>query len=236
MEVDVRSVGGHLAGLAWVALRSFLGTVLVLTLAGIVLAGLSYYFLREHHRLYGMIAVAVALAESVAAGVVLGANRAVVTALAHGLRTLRLGRLLVRLVFDRMLGVDGGEAFGERGGRLAHGLERLPLAQAEARLTAAIQAVTGDAGQGGWLRRKLQARLLEGVRTYTLTRFREEGTQQGGVDLVKVREELEPTVDDALVRKVRGGLRLMTVLVVLALPGIVAIQTWVIIMLLHSMK
>src|SRR5262245_61968717 len=174
VKVDVRSVGSHLASLAWVALRSFMGTVVVLTLAGIVLAGLSYYFLREHHWIYGVIAVVVALIESVTAGVILGTKRAVMMAVAHGLGSLRLGRSLVRLVFARMLGVAGGEAMGERRGWIPRGLERLPLAQADELLSGAVRHVTGDAGQGGWVRRKLQERLLEAVRKYTLARFREE--------------------------------------------------------------
>src|SRR5262245_41015553 len=91
MKVDVGSIGRHLASLAWVALRSFVGTVLVFTLVGVVLAGLSYYVLREHHWIYGVTAVALALLEAVTAGVVLGAKRAVVLAVAHGLGSLRLG-------------------------------------------------------------------------------------------------------------------------------------------------
>ena len=35
---------GHLASVAWVALRSFVGTLLVLSLFGVVLAGASYCF------------------------------------------------------------------------------------------------------------------------------------------------------------------------------------------------
>jgi hypothetical protein len=234
VKIDIRSLGSHLAGLAWVALRSFVATVLVLTLAGGILAGLSYYFLREHHWVYGAIAAAVALIESVTIGIVLGAKRAVVMAVAHGLNTLRLGQSLVDLVFERMLGVGGGDELGERGGRIARGLERLPLAQAEALLSGAVRTVTGDMEEGGWLRRRIQARLLEAVRKYTLGRFREAGAKQDGIDLRKMKEELEQTVDDTLVRKVRGGLQLWTALVVVGLPLAVAVQTWVLIMLLHS--
>lgn len=232
--VDVRSIGSQLASLAWVALRTFLSTLLVLTLTGVVLAALSYYFLRDQHWIYGAIAVVVALIESVATGVVLGFKRAVALAVAHGLGSLRLGRSLVRLVFERMLGVAGEKEIGERGGRIVQGLERIPLAQAEQLLTSAVRNVTGDATTGGWLRRKIQGRLLEMVRKYTLARFREEGARHGGIDLLTLKVELEQTVDDRLVQKVRGGLRLWTALVVLGLPLVVAVQTWIIILLLHS--
>jgi hypothetical protein len=234
VKVDVRSIGSHLASLAWVALRSFLGTMFVLALAGVVLAGLSYYFLRQYPWFYGVIAVTVALIESVTTGFVLGAKRAVLMAVAHGLGALRLGRSLARLVFERMLGVAGGAELGERGGRITRGLERLPLAQADELLSGAIRDVLGDAAQGGWLRRKILGRLLEAVQKYTLARFREEGAKHGGIDMLKVKEELEQTVDDALVQKVRGGLRLWTALVIIGLPSVVAVQTWIIILLLHS--
>ena len=231
MKVDIRSLGSHLASLAWVALQSFVGTIFVLTLAGGVLAGLSYYFLREHHWHYGVIAAAVALIESVTTGFILGAKRAMVGAMAHGLGALRLGRSFVRLVSERMLGVARGEEVGERGDRITLGLERLPLARAEELLSGAVRDVTGDAEEGGWLRRKIQARLLEAVRKYTLAQFREEGAKHGGIDLLKMKEELEQTVDDALVQKVRGGLRPWTALVIIGLPFVVAVQTWLLIML-----
>jgi hypothetical protein len=234
VKFDVRSIGNHLASLAWVAMRSFVGTVLVLTLVGVVLAGLSYCFLPEYHWIYGAIAIVVTLIESVTTGFVLGAKRAVAIAVAHGLGSLRLGGALVRLVFERMLGVAGGEEIGERGGRITRGLEGVPLAQADELLSGAVRDVTGDAAQGGWLRRTIRGRLLEAVRRYTLARFREEGAKHGGIDLLKVKEELEQTVDDALVRKVRGGLRLWTVLVIFGLPLVVAVQTCIIIMWLHS--
>jgi len=233
MKVDIRSIGGHVATLALVALRSFAATILVLSLAGVVLAALSYYFLREHPWIYGVSAIALALMESVTVGIVLGAKRAVLSALAHGLGSLRLGGSLVRLVFERMLGTAEEGKLGERGGQMARTMERLPLVQAEERLTSAIRDVLGDAEQAGWWARKVQTRLLQAVRKYTLARFREEDAHQGGVDLLKVKDELERTVDDALVRKVRGGRRPAALLVIICLPLLVAAQTWVITMLLH---
>jgi hypothetical protein len=209
--------------------------MLVLTLAGFILAGLSYYFVCEDDWLYRVVAVALALIESVTIGFVLGAKRAVVLTLAHGLGSFRLGRSLVRLVFERMLGVAAeGDEVGQHAGQIARGLERLPLAQANDLLSGAVRGVTGDAAQGGWLRRKIQGWLLEAVRKYTLARFREEGAKHGGVDLRKVREELEETVDDAIVEKMRSGLRLWTALVSIGLPLLVAVQTWVIVLLLRA--
>jgi hypothetical protein len=234
VKVDIRWIGSHLASLAWVALRSFMGTLLVFMFAGLVLAGLSYYFLRDHHWIYGAIGVALALIESVGTGIIFGAKRAGAMAMAHALGSLRLGRSLVRLVFERMLGVAEADEFGERGGRIARSLERLPLAQAAQLLDSAVLSLAGEAEQAGWLRRTIRARLVEIVRKYTLARFRAEGAKHGGIDLLKLKEELEQTVDDALVQKVRGALRLWTALVIVGLPFVVAAQTWLLLLLLRS--
>jgi hypothetical protein len=234
MKIDLRAISLHLASMAWVAVKSFFDTVFILTLAGVILAGASYYFLRDEYWAYGVIAAVVAVVEAVTTGVIFGGKRALVLAIAHGLRELRIGQALTRLVFERMLGVTQGETMGERGGRVTQGLERLPLARAEEMLTSAIRSITGDANQGGWLRRRIQALLLQGVRKYTLARFREEDAQYGGVDLLKVKEELEQSVDDVLILKVTAGLRLWTALVIIGLPLVVAAQTYVIIALLRA--
>ncbi len=223
------SIRGHFATLVLVALRSFATTLLMLALAGVVLAGVSYYALREHHWLYAAIAAVVAMMEALSAGVVLGVKRAVVLALVHGLGTLKLGRSLVNLVFDRMLGASAESHVGT----IARGLQRIPLAQAETMLNSAINAVMGDISQAGWLRRKIQGKLLDAIRKYTLARFREEEATRGGIDLRKVRDELQTSVDDALIQKLRGGLRVWTALVILVLPLVVAAQTWAVLMLLR---
>jgi hypothetical protein len=53
MKVKVASVAGHLAALVWVALRTFVVTLCLLALAGLVLAGLSWFFLRDAHWAWG---------------------------------------------------------------------------------------------------------------------------------------------------------------------------------------
>jgi hypothetical protein len=61
------------------------------------------------------------------------------------------------------------------------------LAQADELLSGAVRDVMGDAAQAGWLRRRIQGRLLEVVREYTLARFREEGVKHGGINLLGLR-------------------------------------------------
>src|SRR5579884_4128867 len=108
---DIGSLGRGVARLAIIALRSFLGTLLVVSLAGVFLAAASAYFLR-HHPLYASIATAVAVAEAITAGILLGGKRAIVMALVHGLLSLKLGRATVHLLFERLLGVVAGQEFG----------------------------------------------------------------------------------------------------------------------------
>jgi hypothetical protein len=223
---DIHSVTSHVVGLARAVLRSFVVTVFVVALFGLVLAGLSFFFLREQPRVYGAAAVAVAIIESLVAGFFLGGKRAVVAAAAHGLGSMQSGRALVRLVFERIFGVAQGIEFGDRGGRITRGLERLPLAEAETLLGDAVRKATGDAQPSGRLRRMIQNRVLQAVQTYTLARFRAEGARHGGIDLLKVKEELERTVDDMIIRNVRAGLRFWTALTIIGLPVLIAAQTW----------
>lgn len=230
MKDSAESIRGHLATLTWVALRSFAGTIFLLAVIGIWLAGVSYYVLSEQNWLYAFIAAVVAMIESLSAGVVLGVKRAMVLALVHGLATLKLGRSLVNLVFDRMLAASADSHVGT----IARELERIPLAQAETMLSGAVNAIMGDISQSGWLRRQIQRRLLDAIRRYTLARFREEGATHGGIDLRRVRDEMKTSIDHALIQKLRGGLRLWTALVILVLPLVVATQIWVVLMLLRA--
>jgi hypothetical protein len=229
---DIRSLWKNAAGLALVFLRSFVVTLLVVLAAGVLLAAASAYLLWDYP-VYASVTAACAVAESLATGVLLGGKRAVVMALAHGLRSLKLGRAVVGLVFEHALGVSSDQTVGDRGGTLTRAVERLPLAQAERRLTSAVSQLLGEP-HGGWLRRRLQARLLRAVQRYTLARFREDGARHGGVDLARVQTELEATVDDRLTARLRHGLNLWTLLVLFGLPAAVFAQTYILLALLHA--
>jgi hypothetical protein len=232
--IDLGSLWSGGARLVLVAVRSFVGTVLVLAAAGAILALCSYLILKDTPA-YALIAAVVALLEALATGVVLGGKRALVMALAHGLSALRLGRTTVRILFGILLGIADGDEFGARGGALARALERIPLAQAEERLNIAVKVMVRsqtDGGLRGWLRRKLQSKLLRFIRTYTLARFREQDVQEGGVDLVKVQTDLEEFIDVRLLAKLRSGLNVWTILVILGLPSAVLAQTYIVLALL----
>lgn len=236
MNAELESWGRQAARLTWVAVRSFASTVLAFTLLGGGLAGLSFAVLYEEEWMYGVVAAAAALAEGVTVGIVLGVKRAVLMAAMEGLSRWRLGRAVVQLLFEQMLGVSGDAEFGERGGKAARTLERLPLAQADELLSGAIRRMSGDAEQGGWLRRKVRERLLAGVHKFTLARFREEGAAQPGIHIRKVQADLAQTVDETLLRTARGELRRWTMLALIGLPCVAAAQTGILLLLLPAQE
>jgi hypothetical protein len=217
--VDLAALWRGLTSLAGVALRSFALTVVCMILFGFVLAGVSYYLASQTSTLRGVLAALIAIPVSTVAGFIVAGQRAVAVALIRGLRQHRFGETLVRAVFERLLGVSGQHAMGERGGFVAQSVERLPLAQAEARLndavTALLQAPAEGGGLTGWLRRRLQARLLRAVRDITLARFRAEGAEHGGVDLVNVQTELGARADGLVINHLRRGTVRMTAGIIL---------------------
>src|SRR5262245_26548373 len=173
------------AGLVGAAVRSFVGTVLVVMLAGVALASLSFLTLADDSAAYGLLAAALAILEAGIAAFFLATKRSLFKALARGVRTFGLGRHAVRLVFSRMLGVASHERVGERGVIVAQVLEQLPLAQAEQRLDQVVGELGSEAAGHGLraaLRRRLQRELVKWVRTLTLARFRDANLNQGRVD------------------------------------------------------
>lgn len=223
--MNVRSIAGHVGSLTWVAVRSLTVTATLVLAAGVLLAWLSWVVLRDCPWWYGLIAVVLAVVEAVAAAVVLGIGRGVVNAAVETLRRLQLGRLIVGQVFQRILGVREGEDVGERGGAIARGLERLPLAQANQRLDTAVASVTGEGSEGGWLRRAVRRLLLKGVRAVTLARFRDSAARHGGVDLLKVRDGLGESVDGMVADHLRGQRRGWTLSVAVVLVLLALVQT-----------
>jgi hypothetical protein len=212
MDSAPRPWHAHLAGLAFAAVRATAWTVFLFAALGAALAALSWLFLRDLHWAWRLAAGLLALGESVAAGAVVGWQRGLAAAGARALLSWRLGASLIGALFDRLPVSEGA----------ARGLERLPLAEAEARLSEAV--VEGTGGAGGWVRGKVQAVLLRAVRRFTLARFREEGARHGGIDLAKVREELARTVDEAVARRLLAAARARAAVGLIALLAVVAAQ------------
>ena len=143
---------------------------------------------------------------------ILAVKRAVGTALLHGLARLQVARRILSVVFDKLLGVEATTGVhGERGGRVAHAAEQMPLKQAEQRLNAVVHGMMGELATAGFLRRRIIETLLGKVSTLTLREFRDEAHHHGGVDLDRVRAALEPRIDGAIADTIDGALTTFTV-------------------------
>ena len=127
----------------WVAVRSFAGTIALFTTLGLLMAGGTFYLLKENP-FFAYLSAALIILESAMAGTLLGAKRALVLALANGVSRLQLGRSTLRICFDQLLDVPPEGSFGSRGTQVAVAAERVPLAQAEERLGKVITKMTGN--------------------------------------------------------------------------------------------
>ncbi len=201
------------------ALKAFVKTTFGMVVLSVLLAAASILIAADGSLLRGALAAVLALALGTGVGIVLSGKRAVGRASLHGLAALGVGARLVDLIFGRLLRLDEFRPMGERGAAAAQAVERLPLAQAEAALAKVVRSLIAERPEGSglraWLARAIQQRLLLKIEELTLARFREQGTREGGVDLVLVRNELAPRIDSMLREQIEGGLTRLTVLAVL---------------------
>jgi hypothetical protein len=224
----------RLAGAAWAGLRAFAVAFFAMAAAGIVLAIISFFILDGHSRWAAVIGAIVAVFEGIVAGSILGGRHASAAAAAHALGRLRLGSTVVRFIFERILGINDQMTPGSRGARFVDTGKKMPLAQAERLLTQKFDDFTKTAPAPGWLAQKIRARVLGAVEKVTLSRCRKADAEEGGVDLLKLKTELEATIDERLVDKFKGGLTLWTVIAVVGLPAAVAAQTIIVLLWLRS--
>jgi hypothetical protein len=198
------------------ALTAFVQTTVGMVTLGVVSSIGVWFIAADGNTLRGVVAVAIAAVVFAVLGVMLGLKRAVGSALLLGFSKLHLGQKLGAVLFKRILDVDDADVHGERGVRVATASERLPLKRAEERLQSAVNTLLRADGEKplGFLRRKLQEAALERVALVTAKRFREDAAAHGGVDLVKVRDELAQKFDELVVDAIEGGLFKVTVLLV----------------------
>jgi hypothetical protein len=148
-----------------------------------------------------ILAVVLVLALGAVLGGLLAVKRAVLQALRHGAARLQLGQRTFGALFARIVGLSGeaaAGAAGERGGAIARTVEKLPLARAEQLLSDAVAGLYKEGGVSGFFRTRLHAAIVDRVAAITLARFRAEGAQAGGVDLIKVRDELSAKSEELL--------------------------------------
>lgn len=167
----------------------------------------------------GTAAAAVGLLSVVAwlfAATLLAGKRATARGLVVATEEIGLGAHLLGVLFERMLRVDEDGEMGARGVAAAQRVENLPLREAEARLSAAVEQIATAPEEGGGvtggLRRRVRDVALERVAAITLTRFRDEAATAGGVDLVRVRDALAEQVDDFIAEGIEDAALRVTLL------------------------
>lgn len=197
-------------------LKSFAKTTLALAALTVVLLGASLGIARAAGGWAMLAAAALALVGGGVVWWIVASKRAVVAALGAGVQQSELGRHSMELIFDRLLQVDAAEEVGERGRRPAEVAERLPLRQAEERLTAVVDRVLAEpsaqTGLRAWLARKIRVASLRQVQRVTLEELRDEDTRHGGVDLVQVRDKLAGKIDKKLLKILRKAAQKVTIL------------------------
>ena len=200
-------------------LKSTLGTLFLAA----VLLGVAFYLSSRNPHGHPFLAALITLVACAIIGGMLIVKRTVLSGLRYGIAQLALGQRTVGALFARVLGVSNKEAeqAGERGNVLARTVERLPLAQLEAKLRDAASFLRSDAGGArGFLLGRLHRMLVDKVESLTLTRVRAEGEQAGGIDVIKVRDELAAGVDMKLLGMIDGMMMKVTMLLVLLMAGI----------------
>jgi hypothetical protein len=198
------------------AVGAFFRTAAGMLLLGLGAAGLSAWIAGGVSPVRALVGVAATLVIFALLGGVLVVKRAVGKALLEGLRRFGVGRRVTELLFAQMLDVSAEQAQGERGVAVARVAERLPLAEAEARLSGAVRTLTAPrpGKKQRWLARLIECRMIATVERYTLDRFRDEARTTGGVDLIKVQKELRQWIDARLADVVQGKLRALSLGVV----------------------
>lgn len=208
-------------------LKSTLGTLFLAA----VLLGVAFYVSSRNPHGHPLLAALITLVACAIIGGMLIVKRTVLSGLRYGIAQLQLGQRTVGALFARALGVSNKEAAqaGERGNVLARTVERLPLAQLEAKLRDAASFLRSDAGGArGFLLGRLHRMLVDKVESLTLSRVRAEGDQAGGIDVIKVRDELAAGVDMKLLGMIDGMMMKVTMLLVLLMAGISVVAALVV--------
>jgi hypothetical protein len=198
------------------ALKALLKTVFGMVLLGAVVTGGTVYFAAQGSWLRAALAAVLSLVALAVVTSVLAVKNAIGNGLLHGIEKLKLGQKVLNVVFAQV-GVHDGSVQGERAGAVGRTVEKIPLREAETKLSGAVhgllEARAGKTGVRAWLARKVMNTVLEKIESITLARFREVDAQESGVDLLKVRDELGAGIDGALGRGVKAQLNKLNLLI-----------------------
>ena len=198
------------------ALKALLKTVFGMVLLGVVVTSFTVYFAAQGSWLRALIAAVLSLVALAVVTGILAVKNAVMRGLLHGLQKLQLGTRVLTLLFNQ-IGVTEKSTQGERAGAVGQVVEKLPLRDAEAKLSGAVNNLLAEraaqTGMRAWMARKLVNAALTRIESITLARFRSEDAKAGGVDLLVVRDELAASIDGTLAKGISASLNKMNFLV-----------------------
>lgn len=217
-------VGQKLAGVARIGFGALASTVRWMGWLGVVLAIAAGFIAGQSSALAGFIAAILALGITASVGFMLAWQRAGFLALADGLAASGLASSMFQSVFDRLMGDKSDEQ-----GLIARTAGRIPLSQAQVRLTEAVERATPNVQAGGLLAgffRKAHSSIVGTIRRLTLAEFRREDATGGGVDLVKVREHLSGRIESAIADGIRQRVSWLTIGYVIATTVVVLGLAW----------
>lgn len=191
------------------AVKALLRTVFGMVLLGALVTSVTVAMAADGSWLRAVIAAALSLIALAIVTGILAVKNAIMRGLLHGLQKLQLGMRVLTLLFDQ-LGVTEKSEQGERGGAVGRTVERLPLREAEARLSGAVNGLLAEraakTGVRAWLARKLVTAALGRIEKITLAQFRSEDAKAGGVDLLVVRDQLSAGIDQTLAKGITAQL------------------------------
>jgi hypothetical protein len=203
-----KSLGSTLLPLLRSGILSFAQVFFLGNVTTVFAMGLAGYFSSKSHLWTPMIlsSIVVGLLGLITT-VILASHRAVFSVAKKALVSANIGTTLFGFVFERLLRVSDESTHGDRLGTVGATFEtRIPLAQAQQRLTKVVSTLTREShaqtGMSGWLFGKVRSLLLEQVEFFTLARFRKDHQRSGAIDLLQIRDELGQGLDALLVEQI----------------------------------
>ena len=198
------------------ALKALMKTVLGMVLLGFVVTSATVYFAAQGSWVRALVAAVLSIVALAVCTGILAVKNAIMRGLLHGLTRLSLGTRVLKLLFNQ-LGVTENSTQGERAGAIGRTVEKLPLRDAEAKLSGAVKSLlderAGKTGVRAWMARKLIEAALTRIESITLARFRSEDAKAGGVDLLVVRDELAAGIDTTLAKGISASLNKVNLLI-----------------------
>lgn len=198
------------------ALKALLRTVFGMVLLGVCVTAGTVWLAAEGSWLRGAIAAGLSLIALAIVTGMLAMKNAIGRGLLLGLEKLSLGKRVLTLLFDRV-GVTDDSTHAERAGAAGRLVETLPLREAEAKVTSAVNGLLAEgAGRGGvrgWLMNKLLTSILTRVQAVTLARFRSDANAASGLDLRLIRDELSGLIDAKLAGTVASKLSALNLVI-----------------------